>query len=210
MTLGSAWYYLQQSERCGPIDSATLDRLAAQGVVQPETPVWAAGMEDWQSYASLQRAPSPGHSCRDCRAQSSVLHRLGTIWVCDPCLAVRLEKTASAGHDAEKARAVRSKAAMKLVGGLLGLAGLVAMIGTWRDAGKGLSLSLALIGLAPILAGLSGTAELLSGKSNIALIARWDAIRKWQQVLLGWAIFGFAMLLIFGGVVVAVNLINSR
>lgn len=206
MTPDSEWYYLLGTTRCGPVELNTLERFAANGIVLPETPVWTAGLEDWQPYAALLRSAPQGPSCRDCRTQDSLLQRIGTIWVCEACLAARMERTGHDGSSAEKMQATRAKAATKLIGGILGLVALLAVIILLRDLDKGSLVSAALVGLVGVFSGLSGITELLFGKSNTELIARWDAIRRWQQIALGWAIFLFAMLAIFGGIILALHI----
>lgn len=41
------WYHLRGEEQHGPVDLATMRRLVLEGVVTPETYVWADGMPDW-------------------------------------------------------------------------------------------------------------------------------------------------------------------
>src|SRR5262245_18382899 len=41
------WYYVQDSDRVGPVDDAELERLAAAGRIQPETLVWNETLPGW-------------------------------------------------------------------------------------------------------------------------------------------------------------------
>jgi uncharacterized RDD family membrane protein YckC len=43
------WYYVQDSDRVGPVDDGELERLVAAGRIQPETLVWNETLPGWTS-----------------------------------------------------------------------------------------------------------------------------------------------------------------
>jgi uncharacterized RDD family membrane protein YckC len=47
--MASQWYYTQDYEQHGPVDSPTLKQLAMTGQLQPYDLVWKAGMPDWMA-----------------------------------------------------------------------------------------------------------------------------------------------------------------
>jgi uncharacterized RDD family membrane protein YckC len=47
------WYYAFQQQRQGPISDAEFHRLVNEGVIQPSTLVWRAGMANWQPYETI-------------------------------------------------------------------------------------------------------------------------------------------------------------
>ena len=53
------WYYVKDGVREGPVDEAEVDRLVAQGVVQPDTLVWHEGMSEWRAYSAVAPALAP-------------------------------------------------------------------------------------------------------------------------------------------------------
>jgi hypothetical protein len=53
------WYYDLAGNNNGPVDTAELNRLAAQGVVTAETLVWHEGMAGWEPYARAVGAAAP-------------------------------------------------------------------------------------------------------------------------------------------------------
>lgn len=42
------WYYTTGGRQAGPVPREELERLARDGRLRPETPVWTSGMGDWQ------------------------------------------------------------------------------------------------------------------------------------------------------------------
>lgn len=42
-----SWYYEQNGERHGPVNSKTLKQLALDGIIRPKTPVWRNGLKKW-------------------------------------------------------------------------------------------------------------------------------------------------------------------
>ena len=63
------WYVASTGERQGPVDSATISRVIAEGGIGPSTLVWSTGMPDWApcqqvpefagSFAGLPPPPPP-------------------------------------------------------------------------------------------------------------------------------------------------------
>src|SRR5690606_22653740 len=47
------WYYAVGSERRGPVETATFNRLVASGTIQPDTLVWRTGMAEWQAWSEV-------------------------------------------------------------------------------------------------------------------------------------------------------------
>jgi uncharacterized RDD family membrane protein YckC len=47
------WYYAFQQQRQGPVSDADFHRLVSEGVIQPSTLVWRAGMPNWQTYETI-------------------------------------------------------------------------------------------------------------------------------------------------------------
>jgi len=47
------WYYSFQQQRQGPVSEADFHRLVGEGVIQPSTLVWRAGMPNWQTYETI-------------------------------------------------------------------------------------------------------------------------------------------------------------
>ena len=47
MSEESNWYYSNEGEQIGPVSGEVLQQLAAQGVINAQTSVWADGLEDW-------------------------------------------------------------------------------------------------------------------------------------------------------------------
>lgn len=45
------WYYAVSSERHGPVDTITFNRLVTQGTIVPDTLVWRTGMPEWQPWS---------------------------------------------------------------------------------------------------------------------------------------------------------------
>jgi hypothetical protein len=52
------WYYAENNERHGPVDSSAFDGLIRSGKVQPGTLVWREGMAAWQSLAESGYQPT--------------------------------------------------------------------------------------------------------------------------------------------------------
>lgn len=52
--MASNWYYEENGDRKGPVDSKTLKQLADNGTVQSTTPVWREGMKDWVKAGSVK------------------------------------------------------------------------------------------------------------------------------------------------------------
>lgn len=54
------WYYAQNQEQKGPVSETELAMLVASGIVNDQTLVWRAGMDNWQPYGQARVAPAPG------------------------------------------------------------------------------------------------------------------------------------------------------
>ena len=57
--LPARWYHLQDAQQFGPLDLATMRRLVLQGVIRPDTYVWADGMDDWMRAARVPALVPP-------------------------------------------------------------------------------------------------------------------------------------------------------
>lgn len=58
------WYHLQGRRQHGPTDLVSIRRLVLDGVVTPETYVWADGMPDWLRAGEVP-AITPPRELRD-------------------------------------------------------------------------------------------------------------------------------------------------
>jgi len=47
------WFYTQQGQQCGPVTFATLQGLAATGVVRPDDQVWSSSLAGWRPAATI-------------------------------------------------------------------------------------------------------------------------------------------------------------
>jgi uncharacterized RDD family membrane protein YckC len=47
------WYYAVNGQRQGPISQAEFEKIAADGMIKPDTLVWHQGMTDWLPYAQV-------------------------------------------------------------------------------------------------------------------------------------------------------------
>lgn len=54
------WYYVADGERVGPVSEEKIEHLVAAGEVRPDTLIWCAGMENWQTYAEVTGEEPPG------------------------------------------------------------------------------------------------------------------------------------------------------
>lgn len=50
------WYYMQNNQRLGPVDEATLRALLGAGSVNIDTLVWTAGMTSWVKFGQSSLA----------------------------------------------------------------------------------------------------------------------------------------------------------
>ena len=50
------WYYMQNNQRLGPVDEATLRALLGSGAVSIDTLVWTAGMTSWVKFSQSSLA----------------------------------------------------------------------------------------------------------------------------------------------------------
>ena len=53
------WYYAYQQQRQGPVSDVDFHRLVREGVIQPSTLVWRAGMPSWQPYETIAPTLTP-------------------------------------------------------------------------------------------------------------------------------------------------------
>ena len=49
--MASAWYYLENDNRIGPVEHKEIERLVSQGTVTAKTLVWRDGMDGWEEAA---------------------------------------------------------------------------------------------------------------------------------------------------------------
>lgn len=68
------WYYVDKSDRIGPVAFNVLQAMASSGKITPETLVWKEGMADWQKAATIDgliQNPAPNVSPKtDARKRS--------------------------------------------------------------------------------------------------------------------------------------------
>ncbi len=50
------WYFVENGDRVGPLEDDAFARCVREGRVTSETQVWHEGMENWQTYATVQNA----------------------------------------------------------------------------------------------------------------------------------------------------------
>ncbi|HEY6929391.1 MAG TPA: RDD family protein [Thermoanaerobaculia bacterium] len=107
------WYYVQDSDRVGPVDDGEFERLAAAGRIQPETLVWNETLPGWTplrdarpgaaaaasipSPAPIDPASAPRSTCSQCGQSFSpdqLMHFEGrTIcFNCKPLFVARMKE----------------------------------------------------------------------------------------------------------------------
>ncbi len=47
------WYYTRNGAQAGPVSEEEVQRLAAEGVITPDSLVWQAGMSEWRPYREV-------------------------------------------------------------------------------------------------------------------------------------------------------------
>jgi hypothetical protein len=55
-----SWYYADNNERRGPIESPAFEELVRNGTIKPETLVWREGMPNWLPYGQVSGAAGAG------------------------------------------------------------------------------------------------------------------------------------------------------
>ena len=55
------WYHLQGERQIGPIGLESIRELILEGVVEPDTYVWADGMPDWLRARDVPALVPPEH-----------------------------------------------------------------------------------------------------------------------------------------------------
>ncbi len=53
------WFYVQDGQQVGPVDTAELARLAAEGMLRDDTLVWRDGMDGWQAFSAVRSEVMP-------------------------------------------------------------------------------------------------------------------------------------------------------
>jgi len=98
------WFYADGGKQIGPIDDASLEGLAAAGLIRDETLVWHAGMPNWQPYqtvrpaaaqpSAFKAAPGETRFCSECGRSypADELVAFGTSLVCAACKPVFTQK----------------------------------------------------------------------------------------------------------------------
>lgn len=123
------WHYALLAERRGPVDEEELQRLAAAGIVTPETLVWREGMAEWRPYGEAFNRPppvsAPPRVCSQCLQpfpEDQVI-LVDNAWVCAACKPVAIQKlregvAISANAEAEAIRRahISHEASIKSVG----------------------------------------------------------------------------------------------
>lgn len=51
--MNDLWHYATQGQQRGPVSRAELDRLIAQGALQPDDLVWSPSLPDWQAVSTV-------------------------------------------------------------------------------------------------------------------------------------------------------------
>lgn len=147
------WYYALNNEQLGPVDRTTLDRLAQEGTLTPQTLVWHEGMADWKLLAEATlpaNAPALGGIvCAECGRvfPTDEVVKLGDGHVCAACKPVALQKLQEGvlgNGSAERIRqehiqheaSIKSVGMLYLLGSVLTLAGgVMAVIGLVATSG---------------------------------------------------------------------------
>ena len=74
------WYYVDDGERCGPLDHKRMLAMFGNGKIAPETLVWNQGMDEWQAaskvFGTRKLCPSCGGHLKgtspcDCSSEKS-------------------------------------------------------------------------------------------------------------------------------------------
>src|SRR4051812_19668469 len=106
------WFYVDNGQQAGPVDSAMLTTLVSRGIIQADTLVWHEGMANWMPYSeatasqgappAVQEVAAPpaptaagagGLVCCECGkvfAPDQVI-RHGDKWVCASCKPIFLQ-----------------------------------------------------------------------------------------------------------------------
>jgi hypothetical protein len=135
------WYYALGGDRKGPIGEEELQRLAHQGIVTSQTPVWREGMADWQPYGGgapplLTGTPIGGIVvCAGCGRSlpgSEVILLDGSYYcaTCKPLVVQRLREgeTSNSAAEAMRNEYLRHEASVKSIGVLYYLGGAALML----------------------------------------------------------------------------------
>lgn len=128
------WFYSLKGRQTGPVDTADLTRLAATGVVQPDTFVWREGMADWEPYSRVELNPQGGTrgdtACSQCRKlfptdELVALAGGPTCAACKPLVLERLREGVSgdAGAVSVRTKHLRHEASIRTVGTLYTIVG---------------------------------------------------------------------------------------
>jgi hypothetical protein len=157
------WYYALNDEQLGPVDQATLDQLAQEGTITPQTLVWHSGLRDWQSLAVALRPPnapaSGGNLCSECHRAfpTDEVVKLGSGYVCAACKPIALQKLqegvlgdGSSEHVRQQhlkhEASIKSLGLLYLIGatsmGLVAIMGLVVPVMMLRQPSGGASVGL--------------------------------------------------------------------
>lgn len=68
----SQWYYARDDEQQGPVSSAILRKLVANGEISPDDLVWREGMDDWVPARQLKGLFSQSSSSSHIEAPSGI------------------------------------------------------------------------------------------------------------------------------------------
>jgi uncharacterized RDD family membrane protein YckC len=87
-----SWYYGLDGRTQGPVEEATLEKLALSGVIEWTTPLWRTGMSAWQPFGEIfQRASVRCHECqRQVEQEPAIRYR--ELYICPRCKAFFFQK----------------------------------------------------------------------------------------------------------------------
>jgi uncharacterized RDD family membrane protein YckC len=107
------WFYADKGQRIGPISEDVFRAACVQGTVQANTPVWHAGMDDWQPLSAVEptflpSAVSTATVCSECGRTfpSGQLLAFQGAHLCPGCKDIYFQRLREQGSEAIR-RSVR-------------------------------------------------------------------------------------------------------
>jgi hypothetical protein len=99
------WFYISNSQQCGPVSDLQLDELLRAGTLTHDTLAWRQGQPEWQPLRAVRPTASPAlapppiqgpgiETCAECRqpfAKTDLVF-LNHSWVCAKCKPVFLQR----------------------------------------------------------------------------------------------------------------------
>jgi hypothetical protein len=207
-----SWYYVNGSDRLGPVDDVEFQRLSEQGVIRAETLVWRDGMADWKprrDIAGIGGVPASGSlMCAACgrmvtEAESFILSGRAYCGACKPEVLQRINEGRGlpVGNAEEVRQAhIKHEASVKSIGLLyylggvalvvMGLSQFATLAGSKSSPGPAVAVMLAIIFF------VMAAAQFVVG-SAVRRLRPWSRIGV--GILSGIGLFGFPVGTIING-----------